>query len=377
MIKSKDHVRFVAHAHKILGIIDIAALIAFLAALAVACGLIPNQFFVLILVLVGPIFLLFIFLNIKTKWRASVKNISLVVANLIWLAVMTVFLITILQVNTTLDRLSDVAGCTENCASEVELDKPMIIYISGEDAFGDIDERSRSDVNQIAVVSPTAHKILLINTPRDYYVSLHNRGPLPDKLTHAGNFGVAESMGTLSDLYGIQIDKYMKVNFESLMKLVDILGGITVYSDLDFTDAHVKHHFVRGENVLDSKLALAFCRERYAFDDGDRQRGKNQQKVIEAIFNKVKTTDALANYQKILDALAQDLRTNMTGGDIKKTIQTIVKDQYTFETVSVTGSGAMLPTYSYPGQKLYVMVPDQASVDAVKAKLVEYLQSDL
>lgn len=357
--------------HKIIGVVNVVALVITVIALLLVNNLAPSAIIIVILLLSAAVFGWFIYINFRIQWQKSFKNIALMTVNLLWLLIMAALVFSSFQIDTTLRKISDM-GCTEECSEAITLDEPVAVYISGEDSFGEVDEQSRSDVNQIAVINPEKSKVLLVNTPRDYYVQLHSYGPLPDKLTHAGGFGVAESMMTLSDLYDIEMTRYVKVNFTSLVKLVDILGGITVNSDVDFVD-YKGNHYTAGANELDSAKALAFSRERKAFNDGDRQRGKNQQKVIEAIFNKLKTSDALFNYQEIFASISTDLRTNILGNDIKKIVQSMIKNQYQFETISVTGTGAMLPTYSYPWQNLYVMQPDLESLEAAKAKINEHL----
>ena len=177
------------------------------------------------------------------------------------------------------------------------------IYISGNDIYGNILSVSRSDVNIIATVNPNTHKILLTTVPRDFYVQLHGTSGYRDKLTHAGVYGIDMSVSTMEDLLDLDINYYMRVNFTSLMKLVDAIGGVDVESDYSFRAASGES-FVKGINHMNGKQALAFSRERKAFSDGDRQRGKNQQKVIIAILNKtLSSTTLITSYTDILDFL--------------------------------------------------------------------------
>ena len=134
------------------------------------------------------------------------------------------------------------------------------LYISGIDVDGPISTTSRSDVNIIASVNPQEHKILLTSTPRDYYVTIPGvSGEQRDKLTHAGIYGVDKSMETLEKLYGIDITYYVKVNFTSVVAIVDALGGVDVDSPYEFSTS--EYHFNQGVNHLDGDMALAFARE--------------------------------------------------------------------------------------------------------------------
>mgnify|MGYP003298217660 CR=1 FL=1 len=163
-----------------------------------------------------------------------------------------------------------------NFVKDVNITKDsFVVLISGIDTYGKISSISRSDVNIIAVVNPVQAKILLISIPRDYYVPIMSGGSSigrgegqMDKLTHTGLFGPQCTMNTLEELFDIPIHYFVRVNFTSVVDIVDAIGGVTVQSDYAFGE------FVVGPNECDGKKALSFARERYAFIDGDRQRGK-------------------------------------------------------------------------------------------------------
>lgn len=254
-------------------------------------------------------------------------------------------------------------------SSTASVSKPFVVYISGIDTYGDISSVSRSDVNMLAVVNPTTHTVLLVNTPRDYYVQLHGTTGTRDKLTHAGIYGIDMSRQTLEDLYGTKIDYYIRVNFTSLTSIVDALGGVNVYSDYDFKSFHT------GYNQLDGKRALEFSRERHSFNEGDRQRGKNQQRVIEAIIAQMSDPKNAVNYQAILNSFQGALQTNMSREALTTSVNQQLNDmkRWRSESISVDGAGASAPTYSMGSQLLYVMVPNQQTVDAAKVKIQAYL----
>lgn len=245
--------------------------------------------------------------------------------------------------------------------------EPFTIYISGSDAYGTISDRSRSDVNMLATVNPNTHEILLVSIPRDYYVALHRNGAM-DKLTHAGIYGVQESMNTIADLLNIDIDFYVKVNFSTLVSIVDTIGGIEVYSDQTITPLHGGGKTIqKGNNHMDGQLALAFARERKSYATGDRHRVQNQQDVLKAIIKKVtSSTVILTKYGEILDDVSSSLETNLTKDDIAGLIKLQLKDMPSWQTgeYSLNGSDAYGSTYSFGSQQLYVMQPDQATVDA-------------
>ena len=249
------------------------------------------------------------------------------------------------------------------------------VYISGIDTTGNISNVSRSDANILMSVNANTHEVLLTSIPRDYYVTLHSYGA-KDKLTHSGIYGINETVKTAEDLLDTDINYYVRVNFTTVIKLVDKLGGIDVYSDYSFTTSDKLHTFKKGYNHMNGEEALRFSRERYAFESGDNQRVKNQQHVIEAIMKKVlNSTTLLTKYTSILDSLKGSFQTNIEQDDISK----LVKDQinnmssWTIKSNSLTGTGASSSTYSMGSTKLYVMVPNSTSVTSAKEKIDEVL----
>ena len=251
------------------------------------------------------------------------------------------------------------------------------IYISGIDTYGDISNVSRSDVNIIATVDMKNSKILLTNTPRDYYIQLHGTTGDKDKLTHAGVYGIDMSMQTLEDLYETEINYYIRVNFNTLISLVDEIGGIDIYSDLAFVPHTNKSIYVEyGWNHFDGAAALAYSRERMAYLEGDIHRGKNQQQVIEAIIKKVTKSKDINTYLSLMGVLENSIQTNIDKKMIQGFINLQIKNNYNWniESTTVVGYDSANYTYSYPGQYLYVMEPDYDSVNAAKDRIKEMLK---
>lgn len=253
---------------------------------------------------------------------------------------------------------------------------PFNVYLSGIDVYGDIKTTSRSDVNVIATVNPNTKEILLTTTPRDYYVPLSVSNGIPDKLTHAGIHGVDCSVKTLEDLYQIDIDYYVRVNFTSIRKIVDLLGGVKVYSDYDFT-SDWGPSFKKGYNKVNGKQALAFCRERHHFQNGDYQRGRDHQHMIEAILNKAMSPDILPNYAKLLKTASKNFQTNMSKKEITALAKMQLNDmsQWTIKYANAQGTGAMKTTYAYQSRKLYVCVPDYNSVEKITRRINKVLSA--
>ena len=252
------------------------------------------------------------------------------------------------------------------------------VYISGIDTYGPISSVSRSDVNIIMTVNRETKKILLTTTPRDSYVPIADGGnDQKDKLTHAGIYGVDASIHTLENLYGIDLNYYARLNFTSFLKLIDLLGGVDVHNDQDFTSLHGKFHFPVGNVHLDSEQALGFVRERYSLADGDRDRGRNQQKVIVAILQKLTSTEALKNYDSIIKGLQDSIQTNMP----LETMMNLVNAQlesggtYKINSQDLKGTGRMdLPSYAMPESNLYMMEISDSSLESVKAAINDVIE---
>ncbi len=260
----------------------------------------------------------------------------------------------------------------ESSVSEIDGKSPFILYISGVDTYGNINTSSRSDVNMIAVINPVTSSILLVNTPRDYFVELAGANGARDKLTHAGIYGVETSQATLENLYGIEIDRHLKVNFTTLVNVVDAIGGITVKSDYPFKSFKV------GDNHVNGRQALEFSRERYSFEEGDLQRGRNQQRVIEGIIAKLSNPQTLLSYQDVLLSLQGSLQSNVEAKAIKNLINTQLSDMksWSVESIGVEGHGGQDFTYSMGGLPLYVMYPDENSVYEAREAIARTLSRE-
>ena len=258
--------------------------------------------------------------------------------------------------------------------------EPFVVYLSGVDNRGELTENARSDVNILAVVNPVTKQAALINTPRDYYVDLAGTES-KDKLTHAGLYGVETSMATLGNLYGVDVDHYIRINFAGFISIIDAIGGVDVYSDQAFTSVGSPGYydpttFAEGWNHLDGKSALAFARERHAFKTGDIQRGINQMKVIDAMANKLKSPTLLMSFSKLMDAAADCFVTSFSQEQISALVRMQLGDlaSWDIQSYTVTGSGAKSSKcYSAKGQSLYVMKPDENSVNEAKALIAAVL----
>lgn len=256
----------------------------------------------------------------------------------------------------------------QNEVVDSDMTEPFAVYLSGMDTYNEISSADRSDVNIIAVVNPQSHQILLVTTPRDYYVTIPNiSGRQRDKLTHAGIYGTDASMATLERLYEMDIQFFGRVNFTSLINIVDALGGLEVVSDEEFDtgwESGAMIHVNEGVNYFDGTSALAFCRERHALEDGDNARGRHQQAVITAMIKKMMSPAMLRGATEIIDSVSDGVDTNFTMEQIQSLVKTQLRKnpEWHIYSVSAEGYGDKQTCYSSGNTPLYVTIPNEQSV---------------
>ena len=275
--------------------------------------------------------------------------------------------LTVKKVETTIEPQE-----TEAKAEESTNDGSVYtIFISGIDSRSGLVAKSRSDSNIIATVNTATRQVLLVSTPRDYFVPLSISGGQRDKLTHAGIYGINVCMDTLGMLYNEDINYYFRINFAGFEQLINSLGGVTVYSDYDFDSKNeTGYHFNQGENYLNGEQALVFSRERYAFKEGDRQRGKNQMAVIKGVINKALSPELLKNYSSVLSSIQGCFETNISYEEIARLLQQQLNNggDWNIVSYSVNGTGDTQKPYSM-SQKAYVMIPDESTVQKAEAMM--------
>lgn len=262
--------------------------------------------------------------------------------------------------------------------------EPFVVYVSGSDTRDTKLSTSRSDVNILAVVNPTTKQVLLLNTPRDYYVDISVAPGNMDKLTHCGIYGIDCSMDTLGKLYGVEVNYYSQINFTGIIKLVDAVGGITVESDRDFKTSRAasidrkKYEFVKGENELNGEQALAFARERKKLADGDLGRGIHQMAVIKGIMNKVQSPAILTDWSAILSSVEGMFATDLTQGEMSSLVNLQLDEggAWNIKSYGVTGKGQNNYTYSMPKRKLYTMIPNEQEVAQAKLLIQKVMKGE-
>ena len=254
--------------------------------------------------------------------------------------------------------------------------KSTVVYISGIDVDGSINTVSRSDVNIIAVVNPEKKKIFLLHIPRDTLVKMPGTSEY-DKLTHTGLFGSLYSAKAVEDYFNIEIDNYIKVNFNSVTSLLDLLGGVEVTnSEESFKVGSC--HYPHGTFYLSNKCALGYVRERKSLKESDISRGKHQLDLIVGVINKVKEPSNLLRADKILNSMNGLFTSNLTEEQIKKFIKFQIDKEIDWEfeefSFSVGEDIWNYRTYTYPSLGLYVMKLKQNELDEANKLLKEYIK---
>ena len=242
-----------------------------------------------------------------------------------------------------------------------------------------------TDTMMVGRIDTKNHEINVVSIPRDTMVnvswSVKKVNTLYAADINSGGNGIDGLMDGLKDILGFQIDCYAVVDLNAFVQLVDAIGGVDVYSDQAFTSVGSPGYydpttFVEGWNHLDGKAALAFARERHAFASGDIQRGINQMKVIDAMANKLKSPALLMGFSKLMDAAADCFVTSLSQEQISALVRMQLGDlaNWDIQSYTVTGSGAKSSKcYSAKGQSLYVMKPDENSVNEAKALIAAVL----
>lgn len=249
---------------------------------------------------------------------------------------------------------------------------PFTIFVSGNDTYGDIDELSRSDVDMIVTVNPTTSTVLMVNIPRDYYVQTSYGH---DKLTHTGMYGIEETKQTVENLLGIDINYTFRVNFSSAEDIVDALDGVDIEVPKGMAVERLNADWAlegvhEGWNHLNGARALAYARERHAYVDGDIQRAKNQQQVLEAIIKKAASSKILTNYTKLLKSFKNAFDTNMSTNEITALLQYELQamPNWKFQNYVLRGTNSSAVCASM-AQELSVVMPEDYCVSIARQKI--------
>lgn len=254
-------------------------------------------------------------------------------------------------------------------AKEVSIDEPFNLYISGTDSYGKIDMAGRSDVNLILSVDPKNRRILITTIPRDSYLRIAGDGYNEfDKFTHSGIYGISSSIETLEQTLNTTINYYIKVNFSSLINIVDAMGYVDVVNLQGFKPVFSDEYYPKGILRLNGKQALHFARERKALNDGDYSRGRNHMRLLEAMIKKAISPSIILNYDNLLDVTVNSMDTNIPYNTIMGLINNQIDDGKDWKIIKedLKGEGVLgLPSFAMPGYELWMFQPYEDSIKEI------------
>lgn len=299
--------------------------------------------------------------------RSNVRTWIRVLMSMLCVALIAVYCVGSLYIIRTKDFLDITTGESEKKVESLAYE-PFNVMITGIDVSGTIDEKGRSDVNMLVTVNPNTSQILMTSIPRDYMIYMPDKNYEMDKLTHTGNYGVDTTIQAEEDLLRTEINYYVKVNFTTVEKFIDAVGGVDVYSEYTFSPLNSGWTVYEGMNHMNGEQALAFARDRKSFEAGDNQRIKNQQAVVEAVIKKATSSrEMLLKYSNIVSSLKDYIKMSISSAEIKELIRMQISENpdWKIYKYSLRGEGDMLQTYSSQ-EYLYVMTRDQKSVSKAR-----------
>lgn len=349
-------------------VVAIAFIVMFIAVDAFPTGVTLSFIGFMLVLMIATVLLL-------GRERKALRNAGVVLASLFILLYGT----GTYYMGTTYAMLAKISNDGQNAkalAKPVDTtEEAFNVYITGIDQWDSEkgEDLERSDVNMIVTVSPKTRKILLTSIPRDSYVALNTSGEM-DKLTHTGIYGVDETLKTVEDWMGEDMNYYLKANFSAAVDVIDAMGGVEVYSPKEFKPTKRSWWTVKkGWNNMDGKEALAFARERKAFNEEDSIRVENQQRVVEAVLKKLMSSSTLlTKYGNVLDAAGNSLETNMPTSDMKALIKMQVADLFPWkiETQKIEGEYEMDYVASLTQEsKFLVYKANEESLEKAKKKI--------
>ncbi len=345
---------------KTLSVIYLVVLAAFLVVMLVM-DVLPMKMFLALLIILG---LLSLILVVQLR-KSNIKKAVRVMASMLSIVLIGVYGVGMAYALGTLSFLDDTSVQNDYKVASITKD-PFNVVITGIDVSGTIEEEGRSDVNMVVTVNPVTHQILMTSIPRDYQITMRQMDGAVDKLTHTGFYGTEYTIQAEEDLLDFTSNYYVKVNFSTVEKFIDAIGGIDVYSEYEFTPVKLKSWTVQeGINHMNGKQALAFARERKAFAEGDRQRIKNQQAVFEAMIEKATSSRTMVlSYNNIISELKDYFEMSISSKEFRSLIKLQLADNPDWKIYknTVTGGDGYMATYSTGSAAAYVMTQDYESI---------------
>lgn len=207
--------------------------------------------------------------------------------------------------------------------------EPFTILINGIDTrTGNVEDNTMADVIMLVTVNPVTRHASMISIPRDAFMPIACNGFVGDKITHSGASGVQCTIDSVENYFGIDIDHYIKIDFDGVLKIVDALGGIEIdvpeqmdgVCEQDSSDIADQICFTSGWQTLDGQHALALARHRYTLERGDFDRNYHQQLVLSAMLSKLAHSGP-EMINPVLNAMSGNIKTDLSNEQLIQLMQ--------------------------------------------------------
>lgn len=295
----------------------------------------------------------------------------------------------------TKDEIAKLTGEDTNISSSDKIDKPFTVLVMGIDSTAPTLKKNASgngDALMLLTFNPKTLNATILSIPRDTYVPIACfANQKENKITHAAWNGASCMIKTIENFTDVDIDYYVKVNFQGVVKLVNAMDGIEVDVPLDFCESNSKRAtsndklicLKEGKQTLNGEQALALARHRKTLLTGDLQRGVNQQLVIQGMLNKVKSIKSAGQMLKILDMVSQNIDTNFTTNQIlsfydiaKNLVLTSSESSNLINIRQLYLSGSSQMIYDErSGLVLYNYIPNKSSLNQIVKAMKDNLSA--
>lgn len=257
---------------------------------------------------------------------------------------------------------------------KVPADREELVDVKQQEPFSalllGVDEREgdagRSDTMIVLTVNPSLGTTKILSIPRDTYTEIIG-ADMNDKINHAFAYGGMEmSKQTVEHLLDIPIDYVAKINMKSFQEIIDIVGGITVENELDFT--YDGEQFLIGQIELDGNKALKYVRMRYEDPAGDFGRQNRQKQVIQGVLKESISMNTILNYKSIFETLEKNVEMNIRFDELMNIRKHYAGSFQTIEQLYLNnGTGTRM-------EGIYYYMPDEGELEKIQSTLQEHLE---
>lgn len=239
--------------------------------------------------------------------------------------------------------------------------KPVSILLLGVDTTDngvrdtETNYKGNSDTMIVVTVNPKTKKTTMVSIPRDtmtqIWKSEEDNTKKIQKINSAYNIGTANSaVVTTEKLINVPIDYYVKVDFNSLKKIVNSVGGVDVNVPFSFSYGDVgesESHFTKGKMHLNGKQALDYARMRHDDPNGDYGRQKRQRQIISAIIKSAASAKTFTHFKDVLDSISDSMTTNLSFNDMQTMFLNYRDASKSIDSDHLQGYGQMVGGVSY------------------------------